>query len=293
MDAPTGIEFKVDGEYENEKGVFKVISMDRDQMVIRWKSGEETTTDIALQRRIAERREWERLNALAKAQAALKSSARSKSARKKAEFSGFGVKDFKKSASGTTWRSRNQLGSRVAQQIDTARFAFNSWAFGHKPEMHLQDIKHRSRKEPDYQAKFFVRVDKNSLYYGFRVARPENSSGASSDWDAFMGWLSQQDNEEDLREIAAKNQLTCSLANPSLKSLVALDDGWSTDEGGEKGKTSLVEQINKAPETKALNLEFSAAMDKGDAIALGGDIAANISGLLTRLLPLYRSAVSG
>ena len=45
MEQSTKIEFNVDEQYENEKGVFKVVSIHKDQMVIRWENGEETKTD--------------------------------------------------------------------------------------------------------------------------------------------------------------------------------------------------------------------------------------------------------
>ena len=59
MDPNTAIQFVVDEQYENEKGVFTVVSIKRDEMVIRWADGEEICTDIDLQRRIQERRQWE------------------------------------------------------------------------------------------------------------------------------------------------------------------------------------------------------------------------------------------
>lgn len=59
METNTEFEFVVDEEYENEKGVFTVVAIKRDEMVIRWADGEEIRTDINLQRRIQERRQWE------------------------------------------------------------------------------------------------------------------------------------------------------------------------------------------------------------------------------------------
>ena len=53
-------QFSVDGTYENEKGAFRVVSIERDQMVIRWENGEEVSTSVALQGRIQQRREWEK-----------------------------------------------------------------------------------------------------------------------------------------------------------------------------------------------------------------------------------------
>ncbi len=56
MESLNEFEFQVDEQYENEKGVFTVVSMDRENMVIRWADGEEIRTDIDLQRRIHSRK---------------------------------------------------------------------------------------------------------------------------------------------------------------------------------------------------------------------------------------------
>ena len=61
MEQDNRFEFVVDEQYENEKGIFTVLSIQKNQMVIRWESGEEIRTDIELQRNIQARREWEKL----------------------------------------------------------------------------------------------------------------------------------------------------------------------------------------------------------------------------------------
>jgi len=52
------IGFVAGEKYENEKGLYEVISVDHENgtMVIRWGNGEETSTSVDLQRRILERR---------------------------------------------------------------------------------------------------------------------------------------------------------------------------------------------------------------------------------------------
>jgi len=209
-------------------------------------------------------------------------------------FTGLAPTDFKKSASGTTWRSRNQLGAAVAQKIDATGFKFNSWAFGNKPEMHVQDTKHHGSGAADDQAKFFVRVDQKTLHYGFRVARPDTKEGASSDWNGFYEWLAQPENEQVLRTIAVEANLTvCNLASPSSGALIASNDGWHSDAGApQPGKESLTGYINATPEPAPFDLALAASMAKDDAVACGTDIATTIAKLFTRLLPLYRAAVA-
>jgi len=60
MNSSTECEFIVDEKYENEKGIFRVMSIEKDEMVIRWANGEEVQTSIEFQSRIQNRRQWEK-----------------------------------------------------------------------------------------------------------------------------------------------------------------------------------------------------------------------------------------
>jgi hypothetical protein len=287
------IVFEVDGQYENEKGPFTVLSMSRDEMVIRWESGEEITTSVALQTRIAERRQWEKMKREAEALAAKKSS-KSGSGKKRAEFGGFAFTDFKASASRTTWRSRNQLGEAITKKIDTSRLNLNSWAFGHKPEMHVQDVKHHGHPQPDYQARFFVRVDPQALHYGFRVARPASDDTGDTDWDACRDWLEQPENEHMVHTIAVEDKLTArNITGSSSEQLVASDNGWKSEKGGKtSSEEALSAYLSGASESGPVDLELVTTVDKSDAVAGGVEIADTIARLFTRLMPLYKAALN-
>jgi hypothetical protein len=60
MNSGSEFEFTVGETYENEKGLFSVISISKGDMVIRWENGEEAQTSIELQERIQNRRQWEK-----------------------------------------------------------------------------------------------------------------------------------------------------------------------------------------------------------------------------------------
>jgi hypothetical protein len=60
MNPSTEFEFLVGEKYENEKGIFSVMSIEKDEMVIQWANGEEIKTAIEFQGRIQKRREWEK-----------------------------------------------------------------------------------------------------------------------------------------------------------------------------------------------------------------------------------------
>lgn len=284
MNQPAKIEFNVDEHYENEKGVFKVISISKKQMVIRWENGEEVSTNIELQQRIAERRQWEQANQPAKAKTAFKSD----SPDTKTGFSGFFKTDFKNTASKTTWRSRNQLGKAITQKINTPQFKFNSWAFGHKPEMHVQDTQHHQQGANDFQAKFFVRLDPKHLYYGFRVVRPSISEGVSPDWQTFIAWLAQKENEKRIHTIALNNHLKVFDATGPLS---FFEDKWLAVENQQQSDTrTLTDHFTGAPESEPMVLEFAVMIDKHIAIASADGIADQIAEVFLQLLPVYQAA---
>jgi hypothetical protein len=61
MEPITEFKFNFDEQYENEKGIFTVISIHKNEMVIQWENGEKSRTEIDLQRRIQERRQREKI----------------------------------------------------------------------------------------------------------------------------------------------------------------------------------------------------------------------------------------
>lgn len=159
--------------------------------------------------------------------------------------------------------------------------------------MHIQDIKHRRRAANDYQAKFFIRVDPQALYFGFRVARPDNLNGVSTDWEAFIEWLTQEENEQVLKALAIKDNLTCVHIDPSSGDRRVAEYSWHTDVKGQpQDKNSLTAFINAVPETEPFDLELSTTIAKSEAVASGRDISADMAQLFTRLVPLYQAAVT-
>jgi hypothetical protein len=52
--------FEVGAIYENMKGPYEVVSIRRNEMVIRWDDGNEITTTVDLQKRIIERMAFEK-----------------------------------------------------------------------------------------------------------------------------------------------------------------------------------------------------------------------------------------
>ena len=296
MEQSTKIEFNVDEQYENEKGVFKVVSIHRDQMVIRWEDGEETRTDIALQRRIAERRQWEKNKRLADINAAQEARRKSGSKTKKAVFTGLAATDFKNSCYRTTWRSRNQLGGAITTEIKTNQFEFNSWAFGRQPEMHVQDIRHHDLASPADQTRFFIRIDDQHLYYGLCVTRPaDKPDGNPTGWSILREWFTRKENEQAFHNLAVKHHLAvrhCAHAAACIKAAPA-NDGWHLEDSGQQlPEAPLFAYFDSVPPSEPCETELFAVLAKDDAVACGHDIAPQIAQLFADLLPLYQAATS-
>lgn len=293
MEQPTEIEFKVDEQYKNEKGIFTVVSIEKDQMVIRWEDGEETRTGIELQRRIAERRQWEEIKRLADIQTAQAARRKTASKTPKRVFAGLAATDFKTSCYRTTWRSRDQLGGAVVAKIETNQFEFNSWAFARQPEMHVQDIRHHDAAASADLPRFFVRVDDQCIHYGFRVGHSDNSGDKATGWPALREWLQKEGNASAVHAIAVQHHLTaCSRAHPAacIKAVPGAD-GWHAKGDGEPSlETSLSAFFNSAKPSEPLELELFATLAKDKALACGSDIAARIAQLFVDLLPLYETA---
>ncbi len=293
MDEGQSIEFVVGETYENEKGPFKVLSIERNAMVIEWESGESTETTVSFQRRIQERRRWERQMKEKKA-AASSSKARSAAGRKQGStFEGFRPEDFKKAISRTPWRSRSQFGGAVTSRLQSSRLNFNSWAAKRRNEVHWADSDHWKKKSVDYPAKFFARADQETLAWGFYIERPDPGRKISPDWDRFLNWLGQEDNDEWLRGVAREQGLVVYDAHQRSFDgvLEPGDESWilNGDAAASKNK-KLVEVIANWPEDSWLDLMIAKRISKDEAIGRGRDVATEVALLFGELFPLYEAA---
>ncbi len=294
MEAGQTIEFVVGETYENEKGPFKVLSIERNTMVIEWESGESIETTVSFQRRIQERRHWERQ--MREKKAAASSKARGASGRKPGStFKGFRPEDFKKAISRTPWRSRSQFGGAVTSRLQSSRLNFNSWAAKRRNEVHWADSEHWKKKSVDYPAKFFARADEETLAWGFYIERPAADKEASRDWGAFLKWLGEADNDDWLRGIAREQGLVVYDAHQRSFSgiLEPQEDRWVRNDGGGDGDAgALAAIIANWPKESWLDLMVAKRIAKAEAIDRGADIAADVATLFGALFPLYEASAS-
>ncbi|SPD74531.1 conserved hypothetical protein [uncultured Desulfobacterium sp.] len=293
MEAITEFKFTVDERYENEKGIFTVVSIHKDEMEILWDNGEKIRTEIDLQRRIQERKQREKIAREKKDNEATGQPRKGGGLKISPKFEGLRPTDFKNTSAKTTWRGRNYLGGMVTKQLPTDNFTFNSWAFAQEPEMHWADVEHRKRDDSGSQAIFFARLDKICLSYGFCVTKQEDKNGSSHDWDSFATWLMQKENDSLLQALAIDNEIVVyDLARPAFGKLLPFADGWRIADGNEWQQVDmLAKYIDSVVKTSGICLAIARKVPRDEALARGQDIAADIAQLFVLLMPLYIAAV--
>ena len=292
------IQFKVGNKYKNRKGVFEVISIKGDSMIIQWENGKKISTDIEVQQRIIEgmekeRQERERLEP--KDNINLKKHQRKTSILGN-KFNGFKESDFKRNVTGTNWRSRRYLGGAVTERLYPNKFRFNSWAIYRMPTVQWDDIKHREREKSLLQAKFFAQLDESNLYYGFYIERSNKSSDKRTDWNAFFSWVSNKENEIWLNKICIENDLSIydkyDKEERSFKGTIkSHNNKWRIHGEEHKDIDSLSVFLSSLDETIWLDLIIAKIESKNEVLNKGESIADDISKLFEILMPLYKASI--
>lgn len=286
------IEFEVGGRYENMKGVYEVLSIGDDTMQIRWENGEEVTTEIDFQKRIIERMEFEKRQRIEK---------KAKKARKvgggRVKFEGLKESDFSRKVSGTTWRRRSCLGGAVKVFPDSERYDVKSWSIARKPMIQWADISHRNPDIFNMQGKFFVRLGEEKLFCGYGIERPGKVEDGKGDWNAFLKWLKEEQNEQRLKEIAFDRNLIVYHFNKDgdvAWKIRSNDNQWLIDKkGSEKPLESLHGFLDEYSNgSRRLDLQIAKAIDKEDVISKGVGIADDISRVFEVLFPIYEASAS-
>jgi len=288
----TDIEFKIGQEHENMKGVYKVLAIDRDTMCIRWESGEEVTTTVALQSRIIERMHRERALIRTKKGGKRKQLQPSEYASK---FEGLKEEDFSEDVAGATWRHYDSLGGAVAVRLNSDKFDIASWPRYELSAIHWDDLNHRRYDDFRLQAKFFARLDKSRLYFGFYVERSDQEEDTKKDWNAFITWLRNAENDSWLNEVAFKHDLSiCDVKEEGAFAGIITSDGgkWRLSNKRKKQKIeSLADFLDGLADNTRVDLQIAKIVKKKEVVSRGVEIADDIARLFEMLMPLYEASV--
>jgi len=288
----TDIEFKIGQEHENMKGVYKVLAIDRDTMCIRWESGEEVTTTVALQSRIIERMHRERALIRTKKGGKRKQLQPSEYASK---FEGLKEEDFSEDVAGATWRHYDSLGGAVAVRLNSDKFDIASWPRYELSAIHWDDLNHRRHDDFRLQAKFFARLDESRLYFGLCIERSNQEKDAKDDWNAFITWLRNAENDSWLNEVASKHDLSiCDVKEEGAFAGIITSDGgkWRLSNKRKKQKIeSLADFLDGLADSTRVDLQIAKIVKKKEVVSRGVEIADDIAQLFELLLPLYEASV--
>lgn len=287
-EAPT---FYVGGRYENRAGLFEVVAIDGDSMRIRWDTGREVTTPIALQQKILANMEREVLEAAARKHRNMP--------RFFGEFfRGLEERDFTEDVTGTHWRSREQLGGAVTRLLNV-KSPFNSWSIYGRPEIHWATISRYASCHPSLQTKFFARANGEALLFGAYVERSDNPSDNQNDWRKFSQWLAQPKHSKWLH--AALLRCRAVITNPYndwsdlsfYGTMTPTETGYVWNKRGTENSTLTAEQLPSVfadvSDQQWVNLVFGRMIPKAEAIHLKSGVAEEIATLFELLMPLYES----
>lgn len=280
--------FKVGDRYENRKGPYEVIAVHGDDMTIRWDSGEEIRTDMKGQAKVLRnmQRELEEEPRKYRRTPGWYGDA----------FVGLKEKDFDQDVTGTCWRSRESLGGLVAKNILSDDLSFNSWAIYGSPIIHWADVQRYSRRETPYQAKLVGRMWKGDFWAGFVVERSENPVDSRQDWNAFLSWL--ENNEDNLKQIVEENNMQ--ICDPyrtwegSLTGTIRASDGAWLYRRSEREEpeplNSLHGLLASLSNDTWVDLFVIKIFKQSHALSRGRNIGTEIGEVLTKLVDVYKAS---
>ncbi|MBW1770412.1 MAG: hypothetical protein JRJ17_04485 [Deltaproteobacteria bacterium] len=288
----TDIEFKIGQEYENMKGVYKVLEVSRDSMRICWESGEEVTTTVALQSRIVERVHHELALIRGKRGGKSKKPQLPEYVNK---FEGLKEDDFSEDGVGATWRHYDGLGGAVAVRLKSDKFDITSWPRYGLPEIYWADLNHWRHNDCRLQAKFFARLDESRLYCGFCVERSDQEEDTKKDWNAFIAWLKNAENDSLLNKVASKHDLSiCDVKEQGAFAGTIRSAGgkWLlSNKGDEQEIESLGDFLDSLTDSTWVDLQITQIVEKDEVVPRGVEIADDIARLFELLMPLYEASV--
>jgi hypothetical protein len=271
-------------------------------MHVRYEDGREINLTIAIQVQILEGiqlAEQQPKPASTKARKSKKKQTRSK--RLGYKFPGLKDTDFKSNVIGTSWRRRESLGGRLAQQLsDTTPYLFQSHAIYRRPSVYVTMPDHYDPKYGIPYAKNELRLFPEGAQYGFYIERGDQKD---REMDSTWHW------RPFLRALETDGQLQAKLLRAMQEQelfwLLSLEEGegrnysvtkeikvragrpllW--DETEDINWSEFVNLLQAMPSDQWLNVHLCAWINKSEAIAAGERFADSVCIVFRSVLPLY------
>lgn len=287
MDHP----FEIGKIYENNKGLYTVLSISPPKMQIQYLKGSKSAINIKIQARIWDRIQTER--AIAKEE----QQRRKKASRLSITFLGLEEGDFKENVAGTTWRSRQSLGGLVSQHLsDINGNEFHSIAIYRRPQFFVYPPKlpMNNQEEGVKLPKFVVQLNSERLLYGFYIEKSDEPMGSAWYWLRFLNLLSEEVWQENLENIMIERE---------LQWILRLEERNSTSDTYVPSNEIIIPPFAKSPEFSSFsefvaylrtlpsqqwcNLFIAKTMAKNEAIELKEKVSQPISHTFNALVPMF------
>jgi hypothetical protein len=302
--------FEVGKTYRNRIGEYTVVSIDEEQMKIRYTDGKTLQTNVTTQARIWENIQFEERLSRAEERRKLAQEARlasrkqTREARVKVEFGGFQASDFQPKGRAIAWTSRQQLGRVLAYELRRrTKSAYGFWAVPRQPAVYLARKDRYVTEARDRTAALFVSAGEDGLSFGFYVGKPEGEAAPDWHWSVLGGALA---GDEGLRRALpaamAAHALSLDLYGMQLEygpvGHITVREGadgpfqWLQESATEQISrpmdwTALLDQVQAVSAHSRSGLYLQAHLPPEACVQAGAGIVQQITAVFEALVPVY------
>jgi hypothetical protein len=303
--------FEVGKTYRNRVGEYVVLSIDGNQMKIRYVSGGTLLTDVNLQARIWENIQFEeqqsrvderRRQAL---EARLAARMKTREARARPAFAGFLESDFQPRKRGVSWSSRRALGKVLALELSQrTKNTFEQWLVPYQAAVHVARKDSYDTEVPGRNAAFFVAASERGISYGYYVGKPEGEPQPAWPWSVLIALL---DGNQATRQAVWTAMGTHGLrldvytmqVSYGLTAQVTVQENgflWreeSTEDGVDRPLDwdGLAEALRALAPGKRSTLHLCRELSVEESLKAGSAIANEIVQLFQALVPIYEASI--
>jgi hypothetical protein len=305
--------FEVGKTYRNRVGEYTVVSVDGNQMKIRYASGGTLLTDVNIQGRIWENiqleeqqtRADERRRQALEARSAAR--AKTKELRAKPAFAGFEQGDFEAKRRGVAWSTRKNLGKVLAFDLSQhTKNAFEHWLVPYQSVVHVARKDSYDSETPGRNAAFFSAASERGVTCGLAVGKPEGELLPNWPWPVFVTSLAEEPAVRDallgaLRAHGLSLEVYAMQVSYGLAARVALFETgflWhqeTTQEGVDKPMDwdELVSALQSLAPGRRCAVHICKAWSVEESTSAGAAITGAMGQVFRALLPVYEASIAG